>query len=241
MSSIQRLLSGCASSFAEATSQRAMLTREVSSRFDLPTSSDTLNATSSPALEAGPSPCTSPDGLMTGRSGPAHAPVSHSARPDSRWVVLIRAIYGQRSAASSIGADLQLSLESRLQARLDVGGSPEYVLTWKRWAMSHRQPICALRASVPRTSGKDSTGWPTPTCPSVTEGHEAGNNRFVTKTKTLVGWLTPSANEDAAGNPDAAMQAMLGSQSKRMPERERERALVGQLPRAETTKTEVQR
>jgi hypothetical protein len=30
----------------------------------------------------------------------------------------------------------------------------------------------------------------------------------------LVGWLTPSASEDAAGNPGSKMQAMLGSQAK---------------------------
>ena len=30
----------------------------------------------------------------------------------------------------------------------------------------------------------------------------------------MAGWLTPSANEDAAGNLGAAMQPMLGSQAK---------------------------
>ena len=34
------------------------------------------------------------------------------------------------------------------------------------------------------------------------------------QTPRLSSWLTPSANEDAAGNPGAKMQAMLGSQVK---------------------------
>jgi hypothetical protein len=72
-------------------------------------------------------------------------------------------------------------------------GSPEFALTWKTWDMQSGPPICALRASVRRTSGNDSTGWPTPTAPVVTNGHEAGNNRYVTK--NLVSWPTPRAND----------------------------------------------
>ena len=37
--------------------------------------------------------------------------------------------------------------------------------------------------------------WPTPTCPVVTDGHEAGNNRFVTKTCDLTPWPTPNTME----------------------------------------------
>jgi len=49
----------------------------------------------------------------------------------------------------------------------------------------------------------------------ATEGYnEAGNTDSGRKTVDLCGWLTPSANDDAAGNPGAKMQAMLGSQVK---------------------------
>jgi hypothetical protein len=41
-------------------------------------------------------------------------------------------------------------------------GSPEYALTWKTHDMPSGPPICALRASGRRTSGKDFSGWPTP-------------------------------------------------------------------------------
>src|SRR5690242_21166272 len=55
--------------------------------------------------------------------------------------------------SSSPSAVLQSSLESRLRARLDVHGSPEYVLTWKTWDMPSGPLICALRASARPTSG----------------------------------------------------------------------------------------
>jgi hypothetical protein len=48
-----------------------------------------------------------------------------------------------------------------LRARLDVDGSPEFKLIWKRWAMPHRRQICALRGSPRRISDKGYTGWPT--------------------------------------------------------------------------------
>jgi hypothetical protein len=46
--------------------------------------------------------------------------------------------------------------------------------------------------------------------------HGNGNGFGLTlaQAATLSGWLTPSANEDAAGNPGAKMQPMLGSQVK---------------------------
>src|SRR5690606_41925010 len=74
-----------------------------------------------------------------------------------------RGPYGGRGAGSSTSADLQLSLERRLQALMDVDGSPEYVLTWKQWDMPPGPPICQLRASVHRTSRGGSGGWPTTT------------------------------------------------------------------------------
>ncbi len=70
---------------------------------------------------------------------------------------------GRNSAASSRSAILQSALESRLRANLDVDGSPEYVLTWKRWPMRSGAPICALRARGRRTSDRAFGGWASPT------------------------------------------------------------------------------
>jgi hypothetical protein len=74
---------------------------------------------------------------------------------------------GPSSLASLVSAALQSSLGSRLRAQLDGHGSPLYGMTWKDWAMASGPQICALRASAPRTSAKDSggealAGWPTP-------------------------------------------------------------------------------
>jgi SAM-dependent methyltransferase len=71
-------------------------------------------------------------------------------------------IYSQYSPNLSKRADLQSCLESRLQARLDVNGSPEYRLRWTHWDMSPLPPICALRVSAHPTSDSGYTGWPTP-------------------------------------------------------------------------------
>ena len=108
---------------------------------------------------------------------PAHA--SHSLRPDGRSEQMILDISGPTGFGSSESAALQRSLENKLRAALDVHGSPEYVLTWKHWDMPSGQPICALRASVRRTSGRDYSGWPMP------------NALTLVMAASLAGWPTP--------------------------------------------------
>lgn len=71
--------------------------------------------------------------------------------------------FGRSGANLLTSAALQLSLESRLQAALEGIGSPLYRLTWKRWGMPSREPICVLRAWPPRISGSGCGGWATPT------------------------------------------------------------------------------
>jgi hypothetical protein len=97
----------------------------------------------------------------TDQCGQDHVLASHSVPPERARALTIRATYGPLFGGSSPSADLQSCLENRLRARLDVDGSPEYVLTWKRWDMASGVPICALRASARRTSGKGCGGWPT--------------------------------------------------------------------------------
>jgi len=64
-------------------------------------------------------------------------------------------------------------------------------------------------------------GWPTPSATKNTKNpedpkgmKENGVQSSLADAAWLAGWLTPTANEDAAGNPGAKMQAMLGSQAK---------------------------
>lgn len=100
------------------------------------------------------------DGRKIDPYGQAHAHVSPSLRPASVKVRPISVTSGPNSDVLSASADLQRSLESRLRARMDVNGSPEYKLTWKHWDISPQVRICALRASGRRTSDKGYGGWP---------------------------------------------------------------------------------
>ena len=55
-----------------------------------------------------------------------------------------------------------------MRQNLDVNGSQEYALTWKRWDMESGPPICALRASGRRTSDSGCGGWHSPQAHDVT-------------------------------------------------------------------------
>ena len=123
---------------------------------------DSPNVISSPALESGPMPCVEQAGQMIVRSGQGAALASLSARQAKELGLLTSGTYGPRSTTSSASADLQGSLASKLQALTASAGSTLYALTWKERATPSGLRICALRASVPRKSGSDSTGWPTP-------------------------------------------------------------------------------
>lgn len=179
------------------------------------------NATSSLASAAGATPSISPGGPKTSRSGPGAAPASRSQWQDAELARLTSDTSGPLFATSSPSAALQSSLESRLRQRLAAYGSPEYALTWKSWDMPLGPPICALRASGRRTSASGSTGWPSPRTPtggpeSAERKQELGRTRSgggdLASVALLAGWVTPSANEDAAGNYGTKMQVMLGSQ-----------------------------
>lgn len=123
---------------------------------------------SSPGSASGPTLSGSQDGPTIAPSGPDRVPASHSAtREDVCAVRAMRAISGPLGSPSSESVDLQSSLASRLRARLADTGSTLYLLTWKHWDMPLGRRICALRASAPRTSGNDSSGWPTPTATQI--------------------------------------------------------------------------
>ncbi len=188
-----------------------------------PTSPDTCNATSSPGSADGPMRSDSPDGPTTGPSGPAPVRARRSARRErndaqgalmgvsdflqmtirsSRNLAVHRAdgatseIYGLSSEGSLRAHALSESLVSRLRAHLDVNGSLEYALIWIDWGIPAQPSISALRASARRTSGSGSTGWPTPMAamPAQNGNNEAGDTCNSRRTKLLVGWATPSAN-----------------------------------------------
>ena len=165
------------------------------------------NVTSSPELAVGAWPSDSPAGLMNDLCGPDHAPANLSAQRAQEQGLLTSGIYGPTSTTSSASADLQQSLASRLQAQLASAGSTLYALTWKERATPSGRPICALRASVRRTSDSGSTGWPTPTTRDWKDGAQCDNvptNALLGRSVWLAGWSTPSATE-YAGNPEASI------------------------------------
>lgn len=140
------------------------------------TLTDTPNVISLPVSGDGAMPCALQGGPTTNPFGPAAAPASPSVSPEKDLAKPTPGTSGPNSGGSSGNADLQLRLESRLRARLDGRGSPLYKLTWKRWAIEAQPPICALRASVPRTFGSDSIGLPTV---SAREGRDWSRARIL--------------------------------------------------------------
>src|SRR3990172_2384960 len=128
-------------------------------------------STPSPGSEDGHSHSDSLEYWTRCRSGPGAVPVSRSASLDDTVDRPTSATSGRCGTNSSASASLQSSLESRLRALLVGRGSTLFRLTWRHWDTPSGRPICALRASVPRTSDSDSTSrlacqvlvsWPTP-------------------------------------------------------------------------------
>jgi hypothetical protein len=86
---------------------------------------------------------------------------------------------------------------------MDVNGSPEYALTWKAWDMPSGPPICALRASARRTSGKGFIGWPTPIVNDATGSaytysrgdHAKKAMKLPGAVQALKGWSTPTSHD----------------------------------------------
>ena len=102
------------------------------------------------------------DGLTIGPSGQDRVLASLSARQAKALGLMTSGTFGRHSTGSSTSADLSRSLESRLRAKTDSIGSTLYCLTWKDRITPQGRLIPALRASVRRTSGRDCTGWVTP-------------------------------------------------------------------------------
>ena len=126
-------------------------------------------------------------------SSAAASPASPSASLASAAAPQTSATCGPSLLSLSEPVSLQQSLVNRLRARLDVNGSPEYSLTWKEWAISGQEPICALRASAHRTSVNVYTGWPTPCVQDGPKGGPSQGTDRLPAAAALAGWPTPNA------------------------------------------------
>ena len=185
--------------------------------LSLPSWLDTHNATFSPASGSGPTPCASPAGPMTDPCGPAPAPASPSARLARVLGLLTSGTYGPRCTGSLSSAALQSSLVSRLQALTALSGSTLYKLTWTDRVTPAQHSICALRASVRRTSDSDCIGWATPRATDPKCGStytDKCEGKDSPKGATLAGWPTTTTTRDwkDGGNPNVNVElnALLG-------------------------------
>lgn len=141
---------------------------------------DTHNAISLPASGYGVMPCASPDGAMTGQSGPEAAPASHLVPPESKPESQTNGTSGLPGSISLRSATLRSSLVNRLKQRSATAGSTLFKLTWKELTTAARQSVSLLRASVRRISDNDcgssqtmpQASWPTPvTVPDSEASH----------------------------------------------------------------------
>jgi len=160
------------------------------------TCEDTGNVTSSPESAVGRVRSVSPAGLQMPLFGAGAALVNRFRAPGSNEGTKTPDTSGRSGSALSRSADLQLSLENRLRARMDVNGSAEYELTWSQWGMRLGLPICALRASGRRTSGSGCSGWQTPGTDSFrTRGGDRKDELGLSRQAQMAGWRTPCDQE----------------------------------------------
>jgi hypothetical protein len=179
---------------------------------------DLRNVTFSQASEDGLTHSLWLDGPGTEKCGQEAVLASHSVSPEKAEELTTKDTFGPLFDGLSHNDDLQRSLESRLRARMDVNGSPEYVLTWKRWDMKSGPQICALRASGRPTSGSGCFGWPTPLgAPESEASHNQISGTFRTamkKCEPISGWPTPTDSMMTEQDMAQAMTAGNGSQRK---------------------------
>ena len=172
------------------------------------------NSTPSPESQFGARHSVTPPTRMISTSGAARARASPSVQPAARQASLTLGTSGLTGSVSSASAALQSSLESRLRHLTASLGSTLYTLTWKERATPSRRLICALRASVRRTSDSASTsqpsGWPTPTSSladkgvrteegAIREALRAGSAADLAAVAAIAGWPTPMKSDGDGG------------------------------------------
>lgn len=159
-----------------------------------------------------------PAGRITAPSGPALARVNLSARQAKAKGLLTSGTCGPHGTGSLISASLQLSLESKLRARMALDGLTLYRLTWRHRGMPSGRQIFALRGSVRPTSEIAYGSWPTPTLPHG--GRVLTEQQFVTGKRhngqkvqvgmesaaRFVGWPTPSVRDHKGGYQGGRMR-----------------------------------
>ena len=188
---------------------------------------DSSSVTSSPASEDGRSRSSSPAGRQLDLFGQAPALANPSAPPASAKVGTTVAISGRIGRGSSASAALSRSLASRLRARLPMGGSTLFSMTWREWITPAGRHVSRLAASARSISGNGSTSWPTPDAGAhnLTDStwevrraqskakHQNGNGFGLTLGQAAT-WATPTSRDhkDGSETPHVPINALLGRQ-----------------------------
>lgn len=173
----------------------------------------TPNAISSPESADGNLPSCEQAGPMIAPCGLVHVHANLSARQAKELGLLTSGIYGRRGSGSSSSAALQQYLASRLPVLTRWSGSTLFNLTWKEQVTPSGLRICALRASVPRTSGNGFGSWPTPRANDAEKRGQVADdprNGLVTAAM-LAGWPTCTARDHFPAHTEeyiAAKKAM---------------------------------
>lgn len=179
---------------------------------------DLVSVTSSLVLECGATPFVKQDGPMTFQYGPEVAPASPSVPPANEKDSTMTGTYGLGCSNSLTSGDLTRCLANKLLQKTRSVGSTLFRLTWKERHTPWGRLIPALRASVLRTSDKDSTGWPTPqTHDERKRGNTmADHHHFhdLPNAAEMASWPTPMAGSPAtetyneAGNTDSSRKTV---------------------------------
>jgi hypothetical protein len=169
---------------------------------------------SSLASASGPTLSGLPAGRTIVPSGRDPARANRSAARGSGRASKTNATYGQHGPASSASIALASSLASKLRTRKPSPGGTLYTLTWKERITPQQRSICALRASVRRTSDSDFGGWPTPQAQDMSGGGQvqrtSGERRNLNDFTMLAAWPTPTAalaDKGVRSLPEAIIEA----------------------------------
>ena len=147
-------------------------------------------------------------GRVVARANPLAQQATGGASPTS-------VISGLPGSTSSASVALQLSLVSKLKARLTTDGSTLFKLTWKEKTTPAGRLVYRLAASVRRTSDNDSGLWPTPNTMEGGQTSRGGKRKGELLMGGLVGWPTPIVGDTTGGPrpPDSRREPAPGLQT----------------------------
>ncbi len=165
----------------------------------------TPSATFSPGSAGGLTLCGKPVGPTATPSGPDPARANLSARQAEAQGLLTSGTFGPRSTISYESAVLLWYLANRYQAQTDLLGSTLYNLIWKTRDTPQQRLIPARRASVRRTSGSVSTGWPTPQACDQRGSPGVKAHSEMTAVAPLAGWASPQSRDHKGSRTGEAM------------------------------------